>query len=312
MPAELPGSTFKDRVRTPAYPVEELGGLVFAYLGPEPAPLLPRWDLLVMDNVWRDIGVTVIPCNWMQCMENSLDPVHTEWLHGRYYEYVMSRNAGKDAGGERMVERVIGHHLKIGFDVFAHGIVKRRVRLGGSEDDAAWRIGHPILFPNILRVGWTFQFRVPTDDTHTYHVMYQVLPVPPGAEPTQERVPVYQIPITDERGEHITNFVLGQDMMAWVTQGPVAERDLEKLADSDQGVILFRRLLREQLAVVEAGGDPMNIFRDAATNKCIDIPVEYSLIEAARARRLATGQAPWSALLDTVENAWARAPESAG
>jgi len=34
MPAELPGSTFKDRVQTPAYPVEELGGLVFAYLGP--------------------------------------------------------------------------------------------------------------------------------------------------------------------------------------------------------------------------------------------------------------------------------------
>jgi hypothetical protein len=56
----------------------------------------------------------------------------------------------------------------------------------------------------------------------------------------------------------------------------------------------------------------MNVFRDPATNKCIDIPVEYSLIEAARARRLATGQAPWSALLDTVEEAWARAPESAG
>jgi len=207
---------------------------------------------------------------------------------------------------------VIGHHLKIGFDVFGHGIVKRRVRLGGSEDDPSWRIGHPILFPNILRVGWTFQFRVPIDDTHTYHVMYQVLPVPPGAEPTQERIPVYPIPITDERGEHITNFVLGQDMMAWVTQGSVAERDLEKLGDSDQGVILFRRLLRDQLAVVAAGGDPMNVFRDATANKCIDIPVEYSLIEAARARSLATGQAPWSALLDTVENAWARAPESAG
>ena len=30
-----------------AYRVEELGGLVFAYLGPEPAPLLPRYDLFV-------------------------------------------------------------------------------------------------------------------------------------------------------------------------------------------------------------------------------------------------------------------------
>src|SRR5436190_628940 len=102
---------------------------------------------------------------------------------GRYDEYIRSRAAGRNAGGERMVERVIGHHLKIGFDVFAHGIVKRRVRLGASEDDPSWRIGHPILFPNILRVGWTFQFRVPMDDTHTYHVMYQVLPAPPGAEP---------------------------------------------------------------------------------------------------------------------------------
>ena len=28
----------------------------------------------------RDIGVSVIPCNWVQIMENSLDPVHVEWL----------------------------------------------------------------------------------------------------------------------------------------------------------------------------------------------------------------------------------------
>ena len=33
-PAEEPDSTFYQRVRTPAYPVEELGGLIFAYLGP--------------------------------------------------------------------------------------------------------------------------------------------------------------------------------------------------------------------------------------------------------------------------------------
>src|SRR2546428_1864590 len=312
MPAELPGSTFKDRVRTPAYPVEELGGLVFAYLGPEPAPLLPRWDLLVMDNVWRDIGVTVIPCNWMQCMENSLDPVHTEWLHGGYYEYNMSRAAGRNAGGERMVERVIGHLLKIGFDVFAHGIVKRRVRLGASEDDPSWRIGHPILFPNILRVGWTFQFRVPMDDTHTGHVMYQVYPPPPGAQPTQARIPVYEIPVKDERGGHVTDFVLGQDMMAWSTQGPIADRDLEKLGETDEGVILFRRLLRDQLAIIEAGGEPMNVFRDPEKNTFISIPVEYSLIAAARRRQLSTGQAPWSPLLDVVEEAWANAPEDAG
>jgi 5,5'-dehydrodivanillate O-demethylase len=309
MPAEAPNSTFKDRVRITAYPVQELGGLIFAYLGPEPAPLLPRWDLLAMDHVWRDIGVTVIPCNWLQCMENSLDPVHTEWLHGHYYNYVLQRKAEKDERGDRFVAWVIPHHAKIGFDVFEYGIIKRRVREGGSEEDPDWRIGHPILFPNILRVGWTFQIRVPMDDTHTWHAMYQVYPVPPGGEPKQDKIPVYEIPLTDERGRHITDFVLGQDMAAWVTQGPIAKRQLEKLAESDTGIILYRRLLQEQLAVVDKGGDPMNVFRDPAQNTILHIPVEWDLVETARARRLSSGQAPYSRLMNEVEEAWATAPE---
>src|SRR5215208_3543830 len=40
-----------------AYPVEELGGLIFAYLGPEPAPLLPRYDLFVRDDLDRNIEI---------------------------------------------------------------------------------------------------------------------------------------------------------------------------------------------------------------------------------------------------------------
>jgi 5,5'-dehydrodivanillate O-demethylase len=70
----------------------------------------------------------------------------------------------------------------------------------------------------------------------------------------------------DERGRHITDFVLGQDMMAWVTQGRIAKRELEKLGESDTGIILYRRLLQEQLAVVEKGGEPMNVFRDPEQN----------------------------------------------
>ncbi len=63
------------------------------------------------------------------------------------------------------------------------------------------RQGLSILFPNILRVGWTFQIRVPIDDTHTWHVMYQVYPQPPDAEgDKQEKIPVYEIPLKDEHG----------------------------------------------------------------------------------------------------------------
>jgi len=312
MSAEAPDSTFPSRVKIAGYPAQELGGLVFAYLGPEPAPLLPSWDLLVMGNVVRDIGITEIPCNWLQCMENSLDPVHTEWLHGHYYNHVLQQKAEKDDRGERFVERITPHHVKIGFDVFEHGIIKRRVRTGGSEEDDEWKLGHPILFPTILRVGWTFQIRTPIDDTHTWHVMYGVYPAPPGeTDFKQGKVPSYDIPMTDEDGRPITDFVLCQDMAAWVTQGPLADCHLERLGESDKGVILYRRMLAEQMALVEDGGEPVNVFRDPEKNKVINIPVEYDLVDTARAHRLGSGQAPYSALIDEIEELWANAPASA-
>ena len=82
-----PDARFKDKIALKGYPVQELGGLIFAYLGPAPAPLLPRWDLFVVENAFRQIGAVEIPGNWLQIMENSLDPVHLEWLHGNGVEY---------------------------------------------------------------------------------------------------------------------------------------------------------------------------------------------------------------------------------
>jgi 5,5'-dehydrodivanillate O-demethylase len=343
MPAEAPDSTFKDRVTALTYPVQELGGLVFAYLGPAPVPLLPRWDLLVWDNVVRDIGVSIIPCNWVQCMENSLDPVHTEWLHGRYMQYMRERRltvggsaVGVDpdqyerdllkgnpegqkpviAGGFQAKSDDLPDHARIGFDVFEHGIIKRRMYADGSEDDPSWRIGHPILFPNILRVNTTMQFRVPMDDSHTFHIMYGAYyPGPDIQLEKQEEIPVYQIPTHDPQGRFIADFVMGQDAMAWATQGMrnggIAERHLEKLGESDRGIILYRRLLTQQSKVAEDGGDPMNVFRDPAKNEIISLQAETDPFEAAkpenRARRrpgLSTGQSPYSPVIAQVEAAW--------
>src|ERR1700733_2506479 len=39
-PNEPEGSVFRDKINHPGYPVQELGGMVFAYLGPLPAPSL--------------------------------------------------------------------------------------------------------------------------------------------------------------------------------------------------------------------------------------------------------------------------------
>ncbi len=82
---EPEGSDYKDKIRTTAYPTYEVGGLVWAYMGPQPAPLLPPWDLFVMPNAIRQIGISELACNWLQCHENTGDPTHSAYRHGLYF-----------------------------------------------------------------------------------------------------------------------------------------------------------------------------------------------------------------------------------
>jgi 5,5'-dehydrodivanillate O-demethylase len=271
-------ANFKDRVKMKGYPVETLGGLVWAYLGPQPAPLLPRWEPLVRENSLRDWGVTMLPCNWLQAQENSLDPVHVEWLHGAFTDYALQRQ------GKPIRTDGWGKHQRIGFDVFEHGIIKRRITKDGTEEDDDWKNGHPVLFPNILVVGaWdavNFQFRVPVDDTHTMHYFYTVntpgVPVPAQAGPVVFNVPMPDVDETGAPPWQWLDTAPGQDMMAWWTQGPVARRDLERLGVSDEGIILFRKLLEDNIDAVGRGADPMNTFRDSAANECVELHTERS------------------------------------
>jgi 5,5'-dehydrodivanillate O-demethylase len=273
-PNEPPESTFKNRIQVTSYKVQELGGLIFAYLGPEPAPLLPRYDLFVRENVVRTIGYAYIPCNWLQIMENSLDPTHLEWLHGRYFEHVFEQQG-------RPVEEwpISKHHIKIGFDKFEYGIIKRRVLEGQTEECEDWRIGHPVIFPNMLRVGdggaHSFQIRVPMDDTHTYHIWYTCFVPREGVEiPENYPISLYECPIQDSSGRFITDYIDGQDIMAWVTQGEIADRTSERLGMSDKGIIMYRQLLFEEMKKAQNGTDPMCVFRDPSKNEFIELPQE--------------------------------------
>lgn len=272
-PGEGPESTFKDKVCIQAYPVQELGGLIFAYLGPAPVPLLPRWDLLVREDVERQIGFVKLPCNWLQTMENSVDPVHTEYLHGLYTNYRLKRQGKPPAVQLR-------HHKQIRFEVYEYGIRKFRIHDGETEDSDDWQIGHPVLFPNILAVGDSrtaeLQFRTPIDDTHTLYIWYWTRPRAEGA-PLQDAhdIKVAENPYQDENGTLRVDNVNGQDMMTWITQGPIADRTGERLGVTGQGVILLRKLLEEQIQRVERGEDPLGIVRDPAQNTpMIEIPRE--------------------------------------
>src|SRR5919106_6148816 len=65
-PGEPTDSTFRQRVRHPAYKAQELGGVIFVYMGPEPAPLLPRYDVLVREDGVRARRARTVNCNFFQ------------------------------------------------------------------------------------------------------------------------------------------------------------------------------------------------------------------------------------------------------
>ncbi len=276
-PNEQDKCAFRDKVSTDAYPIEEMGGMLFAYMGPQPQPLLPRWDGFVAEGTIRIMGRTILPINWLQIMENSLDPVHTEWLHGHHYEFLKEQEGVKVAISTR--------HLKIDFKEFEYGMTKHRLLEGHSEDGDDWKIGHPIVFPNMLAVGngdeksryYSFQMRVPVDDTHTLHLWFNAYVPPKGVEVPKhllEKVHTYEVPFVDEQGEYIVDNVDGQDMMAWISQGPIADRSLENLGSTDKGVVMYRRMLKREMQKVQAGIDPMGMVRDSSRNERIDLPNE--------------------------------------
>jgi 5,5'-dehydrodivanillate O-demethylase len=276
-PNESDKSAFRERVATDGYPVEELGGLLFAYMGPEPRPLLPRLDGFVRPGTIRQLGRALLPVNWLQIMENSLDPIHTEWLHGHHYEFLKEQEGVKVA--------ISTHHLKIDFKEFEMGMTKHRLLEGHDENGDDWVVGHPIVFPITLAVGngdeksryYSFQIRVPVDDGHTLHLWYNAYVPPEGVEVAPEltsKLHQYTVPFIDEHGEYIVDNVDGQDMMAWISQGQIADRSKEHLGSTDKGVVMYRRMLRREMQKVEQGLDPVAVVRDPARNVCIDLPNE--------------------------------------
>jgi 5,5'-dehydrodivanillate O-demethylase len=276
-PFEPAGSTYKDRVRQRAYPVQKLAGLLFAYMGPEPAPLLPRWDVLVREDGVRKIETQPpLHCNWLQAQENTADTVHTYYLHGH-----MMRLQGRNDGA--YFYRPI---VKYEWDRCEWGITKV-CHYGGEYPEI--EIRPPLVFPNILRIPQgpeeCLHWRVPIDDTHTLIYIVAFTPSPDGRRVEQpEDPPVEPQDQYLPDGEYNLTTFYGQDRMAWETQGAIYDRAQEHLGATDRGIVLFRQLLAEQIKVVEEGGEPIALVRDPAKNQIIAFESRNNGPEALEAR----------------------------
>jgi 5,5'-dehydrodivanillate O-demethylase oxygenase subunit len=287
-PFEPAGSPLKAEACVRAYPVQQLAGLLFAYLGPDPAPLLPRWETAVRKDGTR--AITVLPlhnCNWLQAQENSVDPVHTYYLHAHTL-MLQARDKRAQDYFHRPIE-------KFEFDLVHEpawtGVRKRRTYGGDNPEQ---ELGHPAVFPNILinpqNEELVIHWRVPVDDRHTSIIWLRFSPSRDGGEVEQADadIPLTYLPHPRQSdGEYDLRDFPGQDLMAWETQGPVFDRTTELLGTSDRGVVMWRKLLLEQIAEVAAGRDPVGVIRDPSLNEVVRVPLSLGRIFRARAMEMA-------------------------
>jgi 5,5'-dehydrodivanillate O-demethylase len=254
------------KVQIKSYPVALRAGLIWTYLGPKPAPLVPNWEPFTWKNGFRQIVFAEVPCNWFQCQENSIDPVHFEWMHMNW-DVRLHGNLGPYSP----------KHLKLDFEEFQYGFVYRRIREGMNETDPLWTIGRVCLWPNALFTGSHFEWRVPIDDENTLSVTWAFERVPKGREPYEQgAIPSWHGPIKDPAtGRWLTSHVMNQDFIAWAGQGRIADRTKEHLGQSDRGILMLRKRFLEELDRVAEGTDPKAVIRDSHVNECVSLPIAH-------------------------------------
>lgn len=259
----FPERNAKARIRTSAYPVEVKGGMVWAYMGPQSAPLLPDWEPFSWANGFVQVVLSEVPCNWFQCQENSIDPVHFEWMHENWGQRL--RNEDKPYGPT---------HLKLDFEEFEHGFVYKRIKENTDENDPMWTVGRVCLWPNGFYLGEHFEWRVPIDDRNTLSVTWKFTRVPKEREPyVQASIPTWVGPVKDADGRWIDTHVMNQDFLAWVGQGVIADRSKETLGSSDRGIAMIRRRFFEEIDRIAAGGEAKGTLRDPQQNVRVPLPV---------------------------------------
>jgi hypothetical protein len=100
-----------------------------------PGPRAPALRRVRRWTAFKRRRHTTLPCNWLQIMENSVDPHHVEWLHGYYFKFL-----GETKGFEAP-KAFQKKHMKTGFDEMEWGILKRRCSRAAPRRTTTGRSG---------------------------------------------------------------------------------------------------------------------------------------------------------------------------
>lgn len=256
MPAEPAGTPLMAEVRQTAYKVQEVAGLVFAYIGPDPAPLLPRYDLLFRNDCHRVLYSKEEHCNWLQRAENGYDPHHLMSLHAPGYPQIALQQAkihwAKTEHGYRTQMDYPNGLVNVTQQIFPSHTRRLAARVGDS----------PRHYLNL---------RVPVDDNETVTFFVQAVIDDKGpyklitrGHQGCDRLVFEEV---DDGWWRIPSHE--QDRIAQESQGQIADRSRELLGTSDQGIVMFRKLLHDCLKALEEGRDPFGVIREHGPDEFI-------------------------------------------
>ncbi|WP_315833025.1 aromatic ring-hydroxylating dioxygenase subunit alpha [Bradyrhizobium prioriisuperbiae] len=262
-PCEPEGGSFKDKVRQPWYPVEERYGLIFAYMGPpDKKPVLPRYDCLeTMDGgefVEADDssigggGPAIIPCNWLQHFENVADPYHVPVLHGSF-------------SGPQFTN-MMASMPEVRFETTDRGVAIRSVRPqdGGKVFYRVTEAIFPTLrvvpnprvaqFARVESIGWMLPLH---DTAFRIYVAGRVKTSGDIGRMRSKFNGKFWWDMTEREHQQFPG-----DYEAQVGQGPITLHSEEHFGQSDRGVLMVRRTIRNQLDAMAAGRDPAGVSFD--------------------------------------------------
>lgn len=259
MPGERAADKLMKRFKQGAYPVHIFGGMVFIYMGPiEKKPPFPQYDKFFLPGMKLLAGPRMpFACNWVQVKENAMDPAHTAILHA----------------WEGMFASEFGKFPEITWTPTPVGVAYAAAR---RVDDNIWVRTTDIMMPNIHSITSVFEsgrqqkdcsppwitiWTVPQDDDYS-HQFVLVHAAEEDQMPDEIRHRLMSFGQTPDRPYADRQKVPG-DYDAITSQGRIAPHSTEQLGTLDQGIVMFRKLLREGIRAVQSGQDPHGMFRTA-------------------------------------------------
>lgn len=291
MASEPPASGMVDKVKHTAYPTQEWGGVVWAYMGPKetmPAFQPPAWAPTADTRV--SIAKVLLPCNWAQILEGAIDSAHSSSLHSS--DMVPARVSGAAATDKAWLrpstDKAPRMQVQRSGYGFRYAAIRRPIQNASSHDyvrSTVFVAPASALIPpnNLYNVA---NVNVPMDDTNT--AFYFLAWGHPAQTPETETWRKFlgqtvgvdlddrYRPLRNEENRFwqdrqamkAGNFTgikgfPNQDVAMWVTMGPIADRTNDRLGASDIAVVEFRKQMLDAVRAFQ-NGEPAIGTGDAA------------------------------------------------